>query len=399
MFDGNLVSSMFIIFTGASIVATIALYTGQAILVSYIILGMLLGPNGIGLITDSQLIDDISHIGIIFLLFLLGLNLHPQSLVRTLGRTAFVTLISSALFAIIGFLIALIFGFSFFESVIIGLSMMFSSTILGLKLLPATVLHHRMMGEIIIGILLLQDLIAIVLLLCFDVSGMGSPSWVVLLKLAIELPGLISIAFLLDHFIINKLFERFDQFKEYIFLLAIGWCLGITEVAHWLGLSHEIGAFIAGITIATSKIALYISENLRPLRDFFLVMFFFALGASFNFEVLPSIIIPAGLIVLVLMYVKPRVYQYLLNRIQDQIKNKDISVRSDEFCYEIGVRLGQLSEFSLLLVFMATQSFQLSEQVFSLVLTATVISFIVSSYWIIKQFPTPLASKDELRRD
>lgn len=395
MFDTNLISSMFIIFTGASIIATLALYTGQAILVAYIILGMMLGPNALGLITDSKLIDDISHIGIIFLLFLLGLNLHPQSLLRTLRKTALITLSSSLLFALIGFLIAYAFGFTIFDASIVGASMMFSSTILGLKLMPTTVLHHRKMGQIVISILLLQDLLAIALLLLFDIAGQGSPVWVVFLKFIIELPGLIAIAFLIDYFILNKLFAKFDQFKEYIFLLAIGWCLGITEIAHWLGLSHEIGAFIAGITIATSRIALFISDNLRPLRDFFLILFFFALGASFDFNVLPKIIIPAGLLVAILMLIKPMVYEVLLNKIRDQ----EMVTNNAGFCHEIGIRLGQLSEFSLLVVLAATKSLDISELVMPTVLTATVISFIVSSYWIIMKYQTPLATKDELRRD
>lgn len=395
MLDTNLITSMFVIFSGASVFATVALYTGQAILVSYIVLGMVLGPNGFAIITDSKLIDDISHIGIIFLLFLLGLNLQPQSLLKTLSKTAAITFISSFLFALVGFIVAYCFGFSFFESSIIGACMMFSSTILGLKLLPTSVLHHQKMGELIISILLMQDLIAIVLIMLFDVIGQGSELWIVALMFLVEIPGLIAIAFLLDHFIINKLFAKFDQIKEYIFLLAIGWCLGITEIAHMLGLSHEIGAFIAGITIATSRISLFISENLRPLRDFFLVMFFFALGASFDFKVLHMVLIPSLLLVAILMFLKPITYRTLLNKIRDE----SISTTNNKFCHEIGMRLGQLSEFSLLIALIAVNSFNISSLVMPLVLTATVISFIVSSYWITMKYPTPLATKDELRVD
>lgn len=393
MFDGSIVSAMFIIFTGASIFATLALFAGQAVLVAYILLGILIGPNGFGLISNSAFIDDISSVGIIFLLFLLGLNLHPQSLFRTLSKTAVITIVSSLLFALIGFLIAILFSFNFLESILIGACMMFSSTIIGLKLLPTTVLHHQKMGEIIISILLLQDIIAIALLLLCNISGQGGSLLLVFIEFIIELPGLIAIAFLLDYFIINKLFQRFDRIKEYIFLLAIGWCLGITEISHMLGLSHEIGAFIAGITIARSKIALFISENLRPLRDFFLVMFFFALGASFDYRLVQDIFLPAICIVVILMFIKPYVFEFLLN------KTENISKENAGFAKEIGARLGQLSEFSLLLVFIANTSFALSAKVLSLVLTSTVLSFIFSSYWIIKKYPTPLATNDELRRD
>jgi Kef-type K+ transport system membrane component KefB len=396
MFDDNLVSSMFIIFTGASILATVALYARQAVLIAYIVLGILIGPNGLGLISDSGFVDEISDIGIIFLLFLLGLNLHPQSLLRTLSNTAVVTIVSSLIYALIGFQVAYFFSFSFFESLLIGACMMFSSTILGLKLLPTTVLHQQRMGEIVISILLLQDLIAIALLLLCNVSMQDTGIYIVFLRFMLELPGLIAIAFLLDYFILNKLFYRFDRIKEYIFLLAIGWCLGITELSHMLGLSHEIGAFIAGIIIARNKIALFISENLKPLRDFFLVMFFFALGAKFDYKVVKDIIVPAVVLVFVLMLVKPYLFQFLLSK-TNQLQV--LESHKQKFNKEIGVRLGQLSEFSLLLIYVASSSFSLSNNVLSLVLTATVLSFIVSSYWIIKNYQTPLATCDELRRD
>lgn len=397
MFGEDLIVSMFLIFTGASILATLALYTRQAMIVAYILLGMIIGPNALALIGDANLIDNISHIGIIFLLFLLGLNLQPQSLLKTLERTAFITIFSSSLFAVIGFGVALVFGFDTFEAIIVGACMMFSSTIIGLKLLPTTILHHQHMGRIVISILLMQDLIAIALLMLFDVSATSNEYYYVILKLVIELPGLIGIAFLLERYVLSKLIEKFDTIKEYIFLLSIGWCLGITECAQILGLSHEIGAFIAGISIARETIALYISENLKPLRDFFLVLFFFALGAKFEFTVLSSVLIPAIILVLVMMVLKPKVFKILLANIKDPDFLKSDS--QNTFAKEIGFRLGQLSEFSLLLVFAASTSFELSSKVTSLVLTATIISFIVSSYYIIMKFPTPLAVDDNLRRD
>lgn len=393
----DIIATMFLIFTGASIMATLALYTRQTILVAYIFVGMLIGPNGLSLITDSALIGEISDIGIIFLLFLLGLNLHPQSLFKTLEKTAIITLTSSTIFAITGFIIAVLFNFDFFEASIIGACMMFSSTILGLKLLPTTVLHHKKMGQIVISILLLQDLIAIALLLLFNVSVTSDSFLMIVLRFILELPGLIAIAFILERFVVNKLFAKFDQTKEYIFLLAIGWCLGIAELAHAFGLSHEIGAFIAGITIARTSISFFISENLKPLRDFFLVLFFFALGASFAFRDLTTVLIPAVVIVGVLMLIKPFVFGFLLSKIRDH-ELVDLS-KQKAFTKEIGARLGQLSEFSLLLIYVAETSFQISQRVTSLVITTTIISFIISSYWIIINYPTPLAVDEHLRLD
>ena len=149
---------IFLIFTGAAILATIALYARQSLLVVYILLGVVLGPSVLGLVSDPELIREISHIGIMFLLFLLGINLPPQKLLLMLRKTTLVTGISSLLFLAIGMGCALLFGFAFFESIIIGAAMMFSSTIIGLKLLPTTVLHHQHTGEIIVSILLMQDI-------------------------------------------------------------------------------------------------------------------------------------------------------------------------------------------------------------------------------------------------
>ena len=155
--------------------------------------------------------------------------------------------------------------------------MMFSSTIIGIKLLPTTVLHHRHIGELMIGMLLLQDLLAIlVLVVLFSAAGEGDGMGSALALSTLGLPLLAGSALVIVRFVLLPLITRFDRFHEYIFLLALGWCLGMAEAAKALGLSEEIGAFIAGITIATSPISQYIAVNLKPLRDFFLILFFFS---------------------------------------------------------------------------------------------------------------------------
>lgn len=395
MLEQNIITTIFIIFTGASILATLAMFSRQTIIVSYIALGILVGPSGLGLVTDSYMVNEISKIGIIFLLFLLGLNLHPQSLMKTLQKTSVVTLASSAIFALIGYLIAFLYGFTTFESLIIAGCMMFSSTILGLKLLPTTVLHHQMMGVIIISILLLQDIIAIALILVTNLMSQGGSFIHIFLMFILGLPGIILLAYLLEKYVVSVLLAKFDTIKEYVFLLSIGWCLAITKVAYYLGLSHEIGAFIAGIALARTHIAYFIADNLKPLRDFFLVMFFFALGTQFNIAVLPSIFLPAVSIVLVMTLVKPIIFEYLLGLVKYDCDLKDLA--NKEFNREIGVRLGQLSEFALLFLFVVNDKFTLSQEVFSTIVAAVIISFTISSYWVVMRYPSPLAVKDELR--
>ena len=144
MAEQSIQFSIFLIFTGAAIFATFALYARQAMLVAYIVLGLILGPSGMGFFSDAELISDISNIGIIFLLYLLGLDLLPQQLWQMLREATVVTLLSSGVFCLIGFTIGFIFGYELLQAMLIGAVMMFSSTIIGLKLLPTTTLHHKL---------------------------------------------------------------------------------------------------------------------------------------------------------------------------------------------------------------------------------------------------------------
>ena len=381
--------SIFLVFSGAALVATLALYARQALLVAYILLGVLLGPSVSGLISDPLMIEEIGHVGIMFLLFLLGLNMPPAKLLPLLKETTWVTGFSSLTFAAAGFALAWTLGFTPLEGLIIGIAVTFSSTIIGLKLLPATVLHHRRTGEIIISILLVQDVIAIVVLLLLQASDSGELPYRELLLLGASLPALFGLAFVLARFLLLPLIARFDQIHEYIFLMAIGWCLGISQLGAWVGLSHEIGAFIAGVALATHPISLFISERLKPLRDFFLIMFFFSIGAGFDLGMLAQVVLPALLLSALILLGKPVLFRALLRR------SGESSGRSGE----IGVRLGQISEFSLLIAVLALQQGVIGERAAYLLQLATLITFIVSSYLIVLRYPTPIAVSDRLRRD
>ena len=158
---------------------------------------------------------------------------------------------------------------------------------------------------------------------------------------------------------------------------------------HLLHLSPEIGAFIAGIAVATQPISRFIAESLRPLRDFFLVVFFFALGAAFDLTAMQGVLLPALALALISLVVKPLVFRKLWM----------FAGESEARSREVGVRLGQVSEFSLLIAVLATQSQVISMQASYLIQLATLITFIVSSYVIVLRYPTPIATSDRLRRD
>ncbi len=380
---------VFLIFTGAAVFATLALYARQALIVSYIVLGVVMGPSVLGWVSDAPLVKSVGDIGIMFLLFLLGLNMHPQKLVKLLGSATLVTGFSSLIFGVVGVLAGFLLGFTTVESFIVGGGLMFSSTIVGLKLLPTTILHHRHTGEIMISILLLQDMIAIVLLLLLQAGVGGHALLVDIGSLALALLGVCGLAYLVERYVLVPLIARFDVIQEYIFLLAIGWCLGLAELSASLGLSREIGAFIAGVALASSKISFFIAENLKPLRDFFLIIFFFTLGAGLDVAQLADVLVPALLLTAVVLVVKPWVFRVLLVRARE----------NDMRAAEIGMRLGQGSEFTLLIAVLALETGVVSQRAAHLLELTTILSMMVSMYLIVWNYPTPIAVRDDLRRN
>jgi len=244
--QNTLVFSLFLIFSGAAAFATLALYARQALPIAYIVLGIFIGPYGLKLIDNASVIDQMAQIGIMFLLFLLGLDLSPQRLLQMLRKATLITIGTSLVFAGVGGGIAGLFGYTLGECLLVGAAMTFSSTIIGLKLLPTRTLHHQHTGEIIISILLLQDMLAIAVLLLLDGLGGRGSSVQSLGLLIVTLPMLMGFAYLSSRYVLIPLIRKFDKIREYIFLIAIGWCLCISQVAALLGLSYAIGAFIGG---------------------------------------------------------------------------------------------------------------------------------------------------------
>lgn len=379
---------IFLIFTGTAILSTAALFTRQSLLVAYIVLGAILGPWGLKLVSNSEVIKQAGDIGIIFLLFLLGLHLQPQNLFHSLRKMSLITLISSLVFFSTSFITCYAFGYNFEESLVIGIATMFSSTIIGLKLLPTTILHHQHTGELVISILLLQDIIAIGAILAIQViASQGGTNHLVLILIAF--PVLLTVAYLFQRYILRWLLIKFDKIHEYIFILSIAWCLFMAEFSHSFGLSEEIGAFIAGVALASNPISFYIAESLKPLRDFFLVLFFFSIGASFNFDYFNQVFAPACILAGFILLLKPMIFSWLLYR-SGEVKSVS---------WEIGVRLGQMSEFSLLVIYMALGSHLMTPLTANMAQAAVIITFISSCYWTVLRYPTPLAATDRLRRD
>lgn len=384
----NIILELAVIFFGASILATIFLYFRQPVILSYITLGVIVGPWGLKLISAPENIEQLAHFGVILLLFLLGLQLQPAKLIALFRKTSLLTIGTCLGFVSITCLTMLAFGFSFNDSIISGAALMFSSTVVSLKLIPTTTLHHKHAGEVMTSVLLFQDILAIVMILI--VSSKGDANIYILLPVLLaKVIGIIFVAFIFVQFTILPLFRKFDVIQEYIFVLALGWCLIMAELAMFISLSYEMGAFVAGISIASSPIAWVIAEKLKPIREFFLILFFFSIGTNFDFLVTKDVVFPSICIATILLFVKPVLFRFGFEKTGER----------QSISKEIGIRLGQASEFSLLLVTGAVATGKITLEASYLVKLVTILTFIFSTYFVMRKYPTPISSSDISRAD
>ncbi len=367
--------------------AWLSLIAKQPILVAYLLGGVLLGPYGLSLIKDVSLIDQISNLGIVLLLFLAGVVLHPERLKKLFKTTIFITLLSSLTFFGVAFALTLLMGYSLKESLIVGLAMMFSSTIMVIKLLPTDTLHHQKMGSYCIAILIAQDMIAVLLLMFL--SGLKDISGLHLLLLPLKIVGLFLFAMYFEEYILRKIMRRVDRYHEILYLVALAWCMIMSMLSHFLGFNAELGAFLGGVALARTPISYFISQGLKFFQDFFLVLFFFVIGAKLDIFNLGSIILPALLLAGVLIALKPVVFIKLF-----RIKGEEAG-----FSKETGFRLGQASEFSMIIAVFASRLNYLSDDVFKLIQVATIITMIISSYIVVYNYYTPISPRQELKQD
>ncbi len=377
---------LFLLFFIASVIATLLLYARQPLLVAYFAAGVVLGPYGLDVFSDVDRLSQIAHIGIVSLLFLIGLEMQPKALLKTLSESLGVFFVATAVLLGLFFGLAIILGFNVVDSLIIAIAAQFSSTIIGIKLLPTTVLHHRHLGDLMVGILLLQDILAIFVIIILDNNGIGSLQMLAVLGAA---PLLVLFAFAGVQYVIAPLLVRFERYHEYIFLLSLGWMMGLALLGSYFKLSAEIGAFIAGVSLATLPITRAIAVSMHPIRDFFLVIFFATIGANIDLNQITEHLFNAVLIAMLCMASKPVIYRLVLTKHSE----------SNNLSWDIGIRLGVLSEFSLIVVFLATQGNYLSESAAQALQLATIITMILNTYWVTNFLPNPLAIKKHLKRD
>ena len=384
----TIIFELSVIIVGAALLGTLFLYAKQPIVIAYIVLGIVIGPHGMALIRRTDHIEQISHFGVILLLFLIGLHLQPRKLIQLFKRTSVLTLGTSALFGGVSLLFGLLLGFDIHSACILGASMMFSSTVVSLKLIPTTTLHHKRTGEVMTSVLLLQDVLAILVIL-FVAGEKNGNVLMTFGLLSTKFSLLCLLSFLGVRYIMLPLLTKFDVVQEYTFVATLSWCLLWAEIAHLFGLSYELGAFVAGLSIASSKVALVIAEHLKPLREFFLILFFFAIGAKLNLRMDPGLLLAAIVFGIVLVPLKALVFRFAFRR----------SGESPALSRELAVRLAQSSEFSLLVAFAAVSIGVLSTEKAMVIQVSTIITFVLSTYWVVLKYHTPISRSSVLRED
>ncbi|RME31499.1 hypothetical protein D6789_02530 [Candidatus Woesearchaeota archaeon] len=355
------------------IAATIGGFTARAfkqpLIPSYIIVGVLLGPI-FHLITDAKNMWLLSEIGVAFLLFLVGLEFDFSKL-RDVGTVSTIGgLLQAALMFAIGFGASLLLGYNAIVGVHLGLMMSFSSTMVVVKLLSDRQEVESLHGRIIIGILLLQDVVAILALtLLADPaeSGMGN-AW-----LSLGLGVLIIVAsFVIGRKFAPPLFKSAARNLELLFLLAVSMCLGYALLFAMFGFSIAIGAFIAGIILGNLPYHIEIASRVKPLKDFFTVIFFTSIGLQLHLTEFTQAL-PAFFVFFFLTIVISPLLTMIICMLFGYKKR---------VAFLTGLTLSQVSEFALIVAFAGVSNGLIDNEVYGLILILTVVSIAMSAYFI-----------------
>ncbi len=384
----NALADLSVVVVSSAILSWITLWLKQPLILAYVLCGILAGPSVLGLVQNVEQLGDLSSIGITLLLFLAGLVTQPKKLFPVFRKTLPVNLASSGFSAVLVVSFALLWGLPWSEAWIVAVSLMFSSTLLALKLLPTTTLHQQHMGTLLLAVLVVEDIVAVFVIM-FLQGTLGDLSPLTLLWVLLKGLGILGGAFLVEQYVIRKVLFRFQRFEETMYLTALAWCLGIAGVSALLGFSAEIGAFIAGLAMARNPIALYLADRLRQFRDFFLVLFFFVIGARADLIGMKEMLIPSILLAALILTLKPFVIRQVMrwNGEQEKVANQS------------GFRMGQTGEFAMIISVFALGTGMLSAPAYNLVQLVTLTTLLVSSMIIVKRFPTPLGTAEGLKRD
>lgn len=344
----------------------------QPLIISYVITGILVGPVFLNILNSEQEYFHIfAEFGVILLLFLVGLSLNFHFL-KKIGKVAAITGGGQVLFtALVGFLILTWLGFSSEFSTYLAIAITFSSTIIITKLLAEKREIETVYGRYTMGLMLIQDIIAIVLLMmlpAFKENG----SIVFLLTTVFLKSTLFLLVIYLTSRLILVLLKSVAKSGEFLLIFTIAWCFSVAGFAEWAGLSLELGAIVAGLSLGSSIYREEISSRLKPLRDFFIVMFFIILGSEMNLTNFADILVPGIVLSLFVLVGNPFIL-YILYRVMKF--SRRVSFRA-------GLTAAQVSEFGFVFLFVVEQQGFLDENLLALFTFIALVTIFISSYLI-----------------
>lgn len=353
-------------------VSFVAKLLKQPLIIGYILTGVLVGPTLLNTVHADATVEIFASFGVALLLFIIGLGLNPR-VIKEVGRVAVLTGVGQVVFTTgVGLLITLGLGYSLKPALLIAVALAFSSTIIVLKLISDKKEQHRLYGKVAIGFLLVQDILAalaLVFISAYSNDGLAASKLLVLAGKGVLLIGGLVVV---SAYILPRIKKLFVDSQELLFVFAIAWGFGIASLFRETGFSLEVGALAAGIALAHQSYAAEISSRLRPLRDFFIVMFFVSLGSHIQIEGAMTILPEALLLSAFVLIGNPIIVMAIMGALNFTKKTS----------FKAGLAVAQISEFSLVLILLAARLDQVDAQVVSLVTIVGLITIAISSYMI-----------------
>lgn len=344
----ELIFQLSIVIIVTAVLSIILELSKQPILIAFIFSGLIMGPQGFGLIENNLFFEAIGQVGIILLLYLIGLELKTKILGGTFGKGSLITLVASTAIFLIGLLIGWISGLGITEMVYLAVALIFSSTVVVMKLLNDQKDTNPYVRQYCIAALITQDIIAIFILLFISSSReLGYFGVFQAIKFILQGISMFALAYVLQRYVLKKVAKKIFHKPDIMFLLGLAWCFLFAEFAEALNFSREIGAFIAGISLTflpDYKLKVIVEKS-ETIRDFFMILFFFVLGANVEFQNLQQFAPMIAIALIFTVIAKPFIFKLLFN-VFKAVPNESL---------EISTRLGQLSEFSVILILLGSR--------------------------------------------
>lgn len=371
----ELFTEIAIILLIAMILSTFMRLLKQPLVIGYILTGIILGPFGFNMIHGTEVIELFSKLGITILLFIVGLNLNP-TVIREVGKVSLATGIAQVIFTtIIGYFLSIFLGLDQIAAMYVSIGLTFSSTIIILKLLTDKGDLNKLYGRIAIGFLIVQDVIATIILLITSAldESQGNNLATFILFTIVKGGVMIGVLLLISTTILPRIHKFIARSQEFLFLFSLTWGLTLASLFHVFGFSVEIGALVAGVTLSMTPYAYEISSRLRPLRDFFIILFFILLGSQMVLDNLMTILVPALILSVFVLIGNPIIMIVIMNLLGFSRRTTFLT----------GMTVAQISEFSLILAALGFQVGHISKEVLSLITLVAVITISGSTYLIL----------------